>query len=250
MSADFPFQIPDHLPDRIDPCPIVEAVLEIRFVTQESWSVMPGLLYNCIRERYPEMKDLPLKDLPEQFRRGEPLLTHKPLVQFLGSDFLIQFGPRVVSLITKPDAYPGWSRVRTEMAALLDDLQRANIIAEGERLSARYIDFFAGNVFPHLLIGGHIGGNPLVAPELTLTTVFHRPPLTGRLMVTNGAIIRSGESSRMGSVLDMDIWAAALDFDLFADGLAKFDDVHKLAKGVFFGLLRPEFLETLNPEYS
>ena len=41
MDAAFPFVIPDPLPHSISPCPILEAILEIRFVTQESWNVLP-----------------------------------------------------------------------------------------------------------------------------------------------------------------------------------------------------------------
>ena len=42
MTSDFPIPIPDRLPLKIDPCPIVEAILEIRFVTSESWADIAG----------------------------------------------------------------------------------------------------------------------------------------------------------------------------------------------------------------
>ena len=45
MSDAFPIQIPDRLPTRIAPCPIVEAIFEGRFVSPELWATMPGLLY-------------------------------------------------------------------------------------------------------------------------------------------------------------------------------------------------------------
>src|SRR2546425_12271057 len=95
MNGDFPIPIPERLPAKINPCPIVEAILEIRFVTSESWRTLPGLLFGSIRGRYPEQKDLPLAQLPEEIRRREPAFTYQPLVQFLSRDFLIQFGPRV-----------------------------------------------------------------------------------------------------------------------------------------------------------
>src|SRR6266516_7829439 len=68
MADDFPIPIPDRLPIKIDPCPIVEAILEVRFVTSESWATLPGLLFAHIRDRYPEQKDLPLAQLPEEIR--------------------------------------------------------------------------------------------------------------------------------------------------------------------------------------
>jgi hypothetical protein len=39
----FPISIPDRLPIRIEPCPIVEAIFEARFVSPEPWATMPGL---------------------------------------------------------------------------------------------------------------------------------------------------------------------------------------------------------------
>lgn len=44
--------------------------------------------------------------------------------------------------------------------------------------------------------------------------------------------------------------ACSLDFDLFQNGLAKFGEAHQFQKQIFFGLLKPEFLATLNPVYE
>ena len=43
-------------------------------------------------------------------------------------------------------------------------------------------------------------------------------------------------------MLNIDVWASSLDFDLFTDGLARTDDLHTLLKGVFFSLLKPELI--------
>ena len=142
MNGDFPIPTPERLPTKIDPCPIVEAILEIRFVTSESWRTLPGLLFAHIRDRYPEQKDLPLAQLPEEIRPREPSFTYQTLVQFLSHDFLIQFGPRVVGLATKPNQYPGWAALEQEMIWLLTQLQKIGFISEGERLGVRYINFF------------------------------------------------------------------------------------------------------------
>ena len=80
MNEDSPIATLERLPIKIHPCPIVEAILEIRFVTSESWRTLPGLLFASIRDRYPEQKDLPLAQLPEEIRRREPAFTYQPLV--------------------------------------------------------------------------------------------------------------------------------------------------------------------------
>ena len=153
MSDAFPIQIPDRLPVRIAPCPIVEAVFEARFVSPQPWATMPGLLFAQIREKYPEQKTLSVAQMPEELRRQEPALLHLPLIQFLSDTFLIQLGPRVVSLVTKPNTYPGWSAIERELKWLLERLKAAGFVGETERLSARYIDFFGGDVFTALRLG-------------------------------------------------------------------------------------------------
>ena len=150
MADEFAIPIPDRLPIKIDPCPIAEAILEIRFVTSESWPTLPGLLFAKIRERYPEQKDLPLVQLPEEIRRREPAFTYQPLIQFHSRDFLIQFGPRVVSLVTKSKQYPGWAALEEEMTWLVSELQQTGFVSEGERLGVRYINFFSLDIFEKL----------------------------------------------------------------------------------------------------
>jgi len=249
MNKPFPIPIPERLPRKIDPCPIVEAVFEIRFNTAEPWRTLPGLLSEKIRGRYREQKDLPLAQIPEEVRRQIPALTHQPLMQFLSTDFLIQLGPSVLSLITKPNAYPGWSAVETELRWFLDRVQEAGFVQEAGRLGVRYIDFFEKDIFPSLILDVGIGASPLHANELQITTVLRQGPFTARLLVSNSAILGTGSAAKRGSVLDLDVWLGPLDFELFENGIAKFGEAHLLVKQCFFGLAKPDFMASLNPAY-
>ncbi|HWY50668.1 MAG TPA: TIGR04255 family protein [Chthoniobacterales bacterium] len=250
MADRFPIPIPKRLPIKIDPCPIVEAILEIRFVTSESWATLPGLLFTRIRKRYPEQKVLPLGQLPEEIRRREPAFTYQPLIQFLGADFLIQFGPRVIGLVAKSKNYPGWAALQKEMTWLVSELRQLGFVSEGERLGVRYINFFTFNVFEQLVLEVSAAGKQFSDTELSITSALSKPTLTSRLLVANSAIVGVGESARHGSVLDVDVWLGPADFDLFQNGMPKFDAAHEFEKQIFFGLLKADFLATLNPVYK
>lgn len=251
MSDEFPIPTPDPLPVKIDPCPIIEAILEIRFVTSESWHTLPGLLFARIRDRYPEQKGLPLAQLPEELRRREPAFTYQPLIQFLSrGDFLIQFGPRVVSLVTKSKEYLGWAALEKEMTWVVSELQQTGFVLEGERLGVRYINFFSFDIFEKLVLDASAAGKRFRGTELSITSVLTRPPLTSRLLIANSAIVGVAEGARHGSVLDIDVWLGPSDFDLFQNGVSKFNEVHQFGKQIFFGLLKPDFLATLNPIYT
>jgi uncharacterized protein (TIGR04255 family) len=211
---------------------------------------MPGLLYAQIRQKYCEQKQLPIAHMPEEIRRQDPVMARLPLMQFLGSGFLIQLGPRVVSLVTKPNAYPGWTAIEGELQWTLERLQATGFVSEAERLGVRYIDFFSEDVFQSVVLGLHVEQRPLGGVEADVATVFRRGLLTMRLRLANGAIVARPAGPQRGSVLDMDAWFGALDFDVFNNGLSRFAEAHRTIKEVFFGLLRPECLATLHPEYE
>ncbi len=250
MSDAFPIHIPERLPIRIDPCPIVEAIFEARFVSPQPWATMPGLLFAQIREKYPEQKTLPIAQVPEDLRRQNPALMNLPLMQFVSDDFLIQLGPRVVSLVTKSNAYPGWSAIEQELRWLVERVKAAGFVGETERLGARYIDFFGGDVFNELELGLRINEQPLRGTQTDITTILRLGSLSIRLQVSNGAIVETKEGPKSGSVLDVDTWFGPLDADLFGNGLARFAEAHQAIKGMFFGLIKPELLRRLNPSYG
>jgi uncharacterized protein (TIGR04255 family) len=211
---------------------------------------MPGLLFAQIRDKYPEQKNLPVAALPEEWKRQNPAVMILPQIQFLSDNFLVQLGPRVVSLVTKPSAYPGWPAIQAELEWLIERLKAAGFIGETERLGARYIDFFGGDVFSALRFGLQIDEKPLQGFQTDITTLLRKDALAVRLHVTNGAIVATKKGPAAGSILDMDAWFEALDVDLFRNGAARFAEAHHALKGMFFGLIKPEMLSTLNPAYE
>ena len=189
--------------------------------------------------------------MPDEVRRQEAAFANLPLMQFLSPNFLIQLGPRVASVVTKPNDYPGWPAITDELRWVFERVKAAGIVAEGERLGVRYIDFFPADIFPHLLLEFRAAGEALRDQERQVTTVIRHGQLTIRLMATNSAIVTSADGEpRRGSILDVDAWFSALDFDVFANGLQRFDEAHLAIKRLFFGLLRAEYLATLNPVYQ
>lgn len=246
---DFPIPKLDKLPSHITPCPILEAVMEIRFVTGHDWALLPGLLFTLIREHYPIMEKLPIASMPEDILRNDPGFTYAPRMRFIGEKFVVQFGPRVVSLLTKGE-YPGWNRVESELLWLLERLQSAGFIHEGERLGMRYIDFFEGDIFSRLVLDVRSNGQSVSGVEMNFATVFRRGDLTARLVLNNGALVTLGSKVASGSILDLDVWLDASGFDVFGNALERFEEAHRCNKEIFFGLLKTDFLDSLAPEYE
>ncbi len=244
-----PIPIPERLPSRIEPCPIVEAAVELRFVSTESWRNLPGLLSARLRKRYPQESELPLAQIPESMRQQEAGFTYQPLLQYEGPEFLIRFGPRVLTLITRTHGYPGWPRFREELAWLWDEVAAAGFVQEGERLGVRYVDFFKQDIFSLVVLGVSVAGQEFAGLEQSFSTVIPWEKSTARLVLTNGAFLNDGKETRRGSILDLDAWQRLASEDVFAEAAAQIERLHEVNKKLFFGLLKPEFLATLNPVY-
>jgi len=250
MEPDFPIRFPESLPSRLEKCPIVEAIMEVRFLATEQWRNLPGLLFAKIRDRYPQQTDLPLAQVPEQLRQQQPNLSTQPLMQFSNAQFTINFGPRVVGLVTKTNSYPGWDLFSKEMAWLIGCLKETAFIQEGERLGVRYINFFEEDLLSNLVLETQVAGKPLLGSEMLLSFGLRKEPFVVRLQVIKGAIGNFEKVPKLGNVLDVEVWLGSNDFDLFDNGMDRFSEGHTLAKQIFFGLLKDDFVTKLKPTYS
>lgn len=66
------------LPKTIDPCPIVDALLEIRFQTLTHPNAVFGLIYNELQKDFPKVENLPILQLPDAIRASDPNFKFKP----------------------------------------------------------------------------------------------------------------------------------------------------------------------------
>lgn len=244
------FSASEKLPIRITPCPIIEAIFEVRFVPSQPWENIAGLLYARIREKYPEQKKLSLMEVPAELLRQQPAWLHQPLIQFFGTDFMVQIGHQMVGLAIKPHHYPGWERIREELIWLIDRLKEADFMQETERIGVRYIDFIEGNLFSKLNLNLQVGSQAVITEHTDIATIMKKEKLTIRLAASNAAIIGTGDSTKTGSVLDIDGWYGALDADLFENGIELFTSAHHIIKRLFFELMKPDYLRSLNPEFA
>ena len=245
----FPLPIPEKLPARIYPCPIVEAAVELRFVSAEPWRNMPGLIEPKLRERYPQVSELPLNQFPEQFRIQDASFTYQPLLQYSGPEFLIRFGPRVLSLIAHTHRYPGWLHFREELDWLWAQAAAAGFVQEGERLGVRYVDFFDEDIFSNVVLGVAVAGRGIAGFEQNFSIVIPWERALARLLLANSVFLKVGAEPRRGSVLDLDVWIRLSAESVFEDLAKQVEHLHEVNKTLFFGLLKPEFLSRLNPAY-
>ena len=88
------------LPKVISPCPIIEAIVEVRFDASIPSDAIFGVVYNEFKNDFPKKPEsLPITQLPEQIRNNEPNLLYKPHYRLSDSTFLLHVGQKVISII-------------------------------------------------------------------------------------------------------------------------------------------------------
>jgi uncharacterized protein (TIGR04255 family) len=235
----------DQLPKKINPCPITEAIVELRFESKVPREVMVGIIYNKFKTRYPNLSPLPITQLSVDFIESQPNLKYAPYYSLKNNDYTFQIGPRCFSLVC-PKEYKSWKSYYNEIKWVFKHVNDLEIIKAPERLGVRYVNFFKGiNIFEKIKTDLTLGGNSLIKNVNTLRTEFNIEKFRCIYQISNNSYFLNTDK---GSSVDIDlIFEKNIDI---ANCESLIDDAHGIEKKLFFGVLQEDFLESLNPEYE
>ena len=237
------------LPTRIEPDPVKEALVEIRFLPSPPTDAVFGVLYEKFEDQYPEVEKLPVLQLPEKVREEE--YRFKPHYRLPGEPYMLQLGPRVVSIVNRGE-YQGWQDFSSAVLNILDGVQGAGVVEEVLRFGVRYTNFFEANIFEELQLDIQSGERDLVGDETYLKTLMDHDDGCGSvLQIANSAQFQDDDNPpSQGSVIDIDTFSNDFSGRKFFEEVEQLlDSAHNHEKSLFFGLLTDKFLESLNPQY-
>jgi len=236
-----------NIPKQITPSPIVEAVVEARYDTDYPEEVIPGIIYNELKSRFPKpVEKLPVANLPAEVKNRDPNLQFAPHYRFPGENLSVQVGPKVFSLLNHPK-YMGWEKYSEEIRFAFDVLKKSSIVKKPRRLGVRYINFFEFDIFDKLEASLTLAGNSIAGNQSFLRTEFAIGDYRCVLQIANGTTIQAGGASKKGSVVDIDLSRERpFSWDELRDLI---NDAHDLEKQLFFNLLKDDYLKTLSPIY-
>jgi len=238
------------LPQKITPCPIIEAVVEIRFSSSIPPDAIFGLVYESFKDIFPSKPiDLPILQLPAQIRNADPNLIYQAHYRFSHNGFLLQIGPKTISVINK-DEYVGWAAFSLKIKECFNKMKSINVIEKTKRFGLRYINFFEGqNIFDKLNLEISIDGKTIIGDETYLSSIKKTEDFVSNLKLSNSSKMERKGKETQGSLIDIDIFCEENGntiYDNLDDILEKAHDAEKV---IFFGLLKEAFLKELNPEY-
>jgi uncharacterized protein (TIGR04255 family) len=238
------------LPKKITPCPIIEAVVEIRFSTSVPPDAIFGIVYEGFKDFFPNKPiDLPILQLPVQIRNSDPNLIYKPHYRFEDKNILLQIGPRTISIVNTNE-YVGWAIFSPKIRECCNKMESLKVIEERTRFGLRYINFFEGqNVFDRLNLDISIEGKKVIDDKTSINIRRKADEFDNILKLSNSTRLQRNGNVMDGSLIDIDIFCGENGTPLSNDIEAILEKAHNTEKTVFFGLLKAEFLNNLNPEY-
>jgi len=231
-------------PKLIEVCPIVDAVIEIRFKTKVPHSAVFGLVYSKLSSEFKSVENLPILQIPENIRMGDPNLKYKPLYKISNNDFIVQIGPDVLSISSSPK-YVGWQKFSKKIFSILNQIEDLKIISEVERLGIRYINFFNQNIFDKIKLEMNLSGENILNQKTFIRTQISSGKFLNILQISNEAISKNV----LGSIIDIDCSKTKGLQDFFKNKEAIINEGHLKEKELFFNLLTDEFLKELKPIY-
>lgn len=235
------------LPNKINPCPILEAVVELRFESPFPPDAIFGILYNEFKAEYSNPQDLPILQLPELVRKQDPALKYQPYYKLFSPDkkFIFQIGARVVSLINL-SPYDGWTSFSVKLKNMIERIKTLSIADTYTRIGIRYINGFDFNIFEKINLSLCMSQDPLITFDSSIRMEVPSGEFINTLQIANNAQVKKVEGVRKGSVVDIDTHIENPKKDI----LEIIEDGHLEEKRLFFALLKEEFIKKeLNPEY-
>jgi uncharacterized protein (TIGR04255 family) len=237
----------DKLPLSINPCPIIEAIFEIRFESSFPGDAIFGIVFNQFKDEFQDVEQLPILQLPAAIRAQDPKLKFTPHYKIKKDNFIIQIGPNVFSLANIKE-YCGWEIFSKKIYDTYKKLSALNLIQKQLRTALRYINMLPDiNIFEKTNLGIQINDEKLGENQINLTTEIPYEHGSSNLKLINFAEAIFEKQPIKGSIVDIDTHVQHDKFENFQEAV---EFAHTAEKKLFFRLLEKEFLKTLNPIYE
>ena len=195
------------IPTKITPCPIVEAIAELRFVTNLPDDAVFGVIYDKLCNGFGETEKLPVLQLPEAIRSQDPNLKYTPHYKLHKGNYRMQVGPKVFSLANVKE-YVGWDTFSDKIKKTFEKLSELGIVDKIERFGLRYINFFADiNIYEKSMLQMQLEDKNLFKNDNNLTIVMKTGDFASKLAMVNNAQVKLQipEKTAKGSIIDIDV---------------------------------------------
>ena len=231
---------------KLNPAPIIEAIVEIRFDS----IVPPGNVIDKLLLEFGKeytTKNLPLFEIPEGLRDTDPQFRYLPVKQLIKDGLIVQIGGRVISIVNK-GPYIGWPSLREKVELMIQTLKSANVVSKYLRLGVRYMNVVNSNILENINLLVTTPVKQVIDEKLDLSLGLNYKQYKANLRLSNNLhTIKNGEKVT-GTLIDIDTFVEGSDEKTVLDLV---DGAHDFEKRIFFALVKQDFIENnFKPEWA
>jgi uncharacterized protein (TIGR04255 family) len=235
----------DRLPKKITPDALLETYVEVHYTTTSPAEVAFGRFYEALVRDFDYLR--PPAQLISGVAGGIVQAQDEPLFRGLGVQFRLREGFVGISCSAE---YLGWDIYRQRLKLILQRLTETGEITLFTRVGMRYINALPWRPANEQLLVQL----PALPTGLAMEQFQYRAQLRTtdhfqvNLMLSDDQRVAGREGQQ--SLFDIDIIWTYSPLPTLEEVLAKLDETHHREKEVFFGLLNPDYLASLKPEYE
>lgn len=244
------------VPSKLTHDPVKNVTFEIKYKVYfgEMLEDFVKQLYSHIKVEMSGISDpqkMQINDVPHQVRLFNPALAMQPHWILLYENTIISISLNSIS-ITEKDSYSGWCKFHNKIKLFLDALNKVAVFKDSERLryGLRYVSIFENiDIFDNKIdLTLSIFGINVNKENHYIVSNWLDNDISCTLQISNNVML--APQSSKASVVDIDIGTPDnSDLRKFSvlDSLDKF---HNYEKDIFFKLLKPDFLNDLEPTFD
>jgi len=231
------------IPTSIDPDLLKDSIVEIRFNSDLDFALVPGLVYHSlIKNGYQYNSGIinPIAQ-PNQFvfNLAQPTFVNEFITcRITGNSLIYNFKTK----------YIGWKKYYSEITDFLRIIEDLQIVRTYSRIGLRYINILREtNVYEKLIDELRVNLKSLQNVATNIKTEIVHPEF--KINVNLGNDFRLPEPNEKVSVIDIDVFLEK-EINKLDELLTILDHIHTAETEVFFTVLKPEFVQTLKPNYD
>ena len=245
-----------NLPRKINPDNLIETIVEVRIIPKcpsELWAGMVSVPLMNLGYKY-----IPAPQLNVRLdKNGKTTVSLNRSEENASSGIFVKENIRFimdgnsVSFNCNMGHYVGWESYLKEIKDVINTIQECGITQNFNRVQIRYISEYQDiDIIDHINGDICIGdkSNPFKSQEIKLNRIDGNMKIF--VSLTNKMKRRNlrGEE-RFVSLFDVNIYENFEDSDSIETVSTLLDKIHQIEKETFFGLLKQDFIQSLNPEY-
>lgn len=239
------------LPKKLNPCPIQEALLEIKFEANVPSSVILGIVYPQINSYFnQEPIELPILQLPEHIRKADKTLKYVPYYKFQKGTKITNIGPNVISFANFGE-YKGWEDFSLFIYQMLEKILSTNIIHKITNTELRYINVFKENIFDFINLAISLESIEIKNEPTEINTIITAGNYKNFIRIGNSfdVVIKNKHYNR--SIIDINCVREISNINYFLKNYKEIiEEAHSVEKEMFYKLLKSESLSNFNPLYE